>query len=416
MDLYRTDELLLYCLSVVQEESGETRLKELSSSDWDVLIEKSCWHGIAPLLYYRLITFHPSTPVPASALEKLQLVYLQSSARNMHLYQELGKILERLRHDSIQVIALKGVHVAAAVYQNIALRPMEDIDLLVKQTDLLRVQEILVKQGYISSKEESSGFCLGLGSAQVHLPMYRKGDSLVVEIHFNIVGPPFSLQLDVEKLWGRAQMSSLQGIEVLTLCPEDLLIHLCMHFSFHHGFDNGIRPLFDISQTIQHYERELDWEQVLNRSKEWGVVKCIYLALSLANKFAGASIPVQIMKDLDVYNDSFTATALAEELIFTKSTHVAPNIAMLFDNKSLLDRLIHFIRCVFPPKNTMADMHLLVRNPLSVYSLYFFRIKGLLKRHGQTVWRLFLRDREISTYAKFENKRNALKNWLIQRN
>ncbi|MBP1731104.1 MAG: hypothetical protein H6Q55_1533, partial [Deltaproteobacteria bacterium] len=51
MDLYRTDELLLYCLSVVQEESGETRLKELSSSDWDVLIEKSYWYGIAPLFY-----------------------------------------------------------------------------------------------------------------------------------------------------------------------------------------------------------------------------------------------------------------------------------------------------------------------------------------------------------------------------
>jgi hypothetical protein len=190
-----------------------------------------------------------------------------------------------------------------------------------------------------------------------------------------------------------------------------------MHASFQHGFNNGIRQLFDISHTIEHYAEELDWEQLLNRSKEWGVSKCVYLSLFLAKKFAGASIPEQMMKDLDVYNDSFAAIALAEELLFTKSTHVvAPNIAMLFDNKGLLDRLIHFIRCVFPPKNTMADMHLLVRNPFSAYSLYFFRIKGLLKRHGQTAWRLFLRDGEISTYAKFANKRNALKDWLIQRN
>lgn len=416
MELSRNDQLLLYYLSVVQNETDDNRLRELSSSDWDVLIEESHRYGVAPLLYHRLRTSHPDTPIPADMMEKLQLAYLQNSARNMHLYQELGKMLEKLRHDSVPVIALKGVHLATAVYRNIALRPMVDIDLLVKQTDLLKVQEILVEQGYISSKEESGGFCLGLGSAQEHLPACRKEDSLVVEVHFNIVGPPFSLRVDVEKLWVRAQMSSIQGIEVLTLCPEDLLLHLCMHFSFHHAFDNGIRPLFDIAQTIEHYAEQLDWKQVLNRSKEWGVSKCVYLSLFLAKQFAGASIPEQIMKDLDMYNDSFTATALAEELIFTKSTPVAPNIAMLFDDKSLLDRLVHFIRCVFPPKNTMADIHLLARNPLSVYSLYFFRIKGLLKRHGQTAWRLLLRDREMSAYAKFENKRNTLKDWLTQRN
>jgi len=109
-----------------------------------------------------------------------------------------------------------------------------------------------------------------------------------------------------------------RGIEVLTLCPEDLLLHLCVHASFKHAFDNGIMPLFDISTSIEHYEGDLDWEQVLNRGKEWGVSKCVYLSLFLAKRFASASIPEQIMKDLDVYNDSFDAAARAEELIFRK--------------------------------------------------------------------------------------------------
>jgi hypothetical protein len=408
MALSQSDKLLLYCLSAVQDETGDRRLNGLSSSDWDVLFEDSRRHGIASLLYYRLRTFHPRTPIPANVMERLRQIYLQCSCRNMQLYHELGNLMGTLRLDNIPVIALKGVHLATVVYRNVALRPMGDIDLLVKQSDLLRVQEILVKQGYIALKEE-------VGSAQEHLPPYKKKGSFTIEIHFHIVGPPFSLRVDVEKLWARAQMSSIQGIKVLTLCPEDLVPHLCMHASFHHGFDNGIRPLLDISHTIQHYAKEFDWEQLLNRSKEWGVGKCVYLSLFLAKKFAGAPIPEQIMKDLDVYDDSFAAATLAEELIFTKSTSVAPNIAMLFDNKNLLDRLIHFIRCAFPPKNTMADMHLLSRNPLSVYSLYSFRIKGLLKRHGHTAWRLLLRDREVSTYAKFENKRSALKDWLTRR-
>ena len=57
-------------------------------------------------------------------------------------------------------------------------------------------------------------------------------------------------------------------------------------------------------------------------------------------------------------------------------------------------------------------MQPLAGNPLTVYFLYFFRIKGLLKRHRHTVWRLFLHDRELSTLAISTNKRNTLKDWL----
>ena len=122
------------------------------------------------------------------------------------------------------------------------------------------------------------------------------------------------------------------------------------------------------------------------------------------------------MKDLDVYNDSFHATARAEELIFRKALSISPNIVKLFNNDRLLNKLIHFIRCAFPPKNTLANLQPPATKPLSVYFLYFFRIKGLLKRHGQTVWRLLLRDREVSALAIFENKRNTLKDWLTRRN
>ncbi len=409
MDRSRTEERLLSFLRADPGGAGVAGAEVMSSTDWQDLLRTSALHGVTPLLYHRLTTFHTNAPIPAEVIRELRRSYLQNAGRNMGLYHELGKLLGRLRQDDIPVIALKGVHLAAAVYRNIALRPMGDIDLLVKQADLLRVQERLVEQGYIASKEET-------GCARAHLPPYTKKGSLPVEIHFHIVGPPFSLQVDVEKLWVRARMSSIQGIEVLTFRPEDLLLHLCMHVSFHHAFDNGIRPLFDISHTIEHYAEELDWEQLLDRSREWGVSKCVYVSLFLARRFAGAAVPGHIMKDLDEYKDSFHATACAGELIFGKATSIAPNVAQLFNNDRLLKRLIHAVRCTFPPKNTMANTQPPAGNPLSVYFLYFFRIKGLLKRHGRTVWRLFLRDKEMSTFAIFENKRNTLKDWLTRSN
>jgi len=204
MDLSQKDEMLLYCLRVVQEKTGESELKELSSSDWDVLIENSYGYGITSLLYYRLKTFHPGTPIPANVMERLRQVYLQSAGRNTRLYHELGKVFGRLQQHGITVIALKGSHLATVVYQNIALRPMSDIDLLVKQADLLKVQDILVEQGYIASKEET-------GCAQEHLTPYRKKDSIAIEIHFNVVAPPFSDRVDVEKLFARTQTCFIEG-------------------------------------------------------------------------------------------------------------------------------------------------------------------------------------------------------------
>jgi len=323
MALSRIDALLLYCLRVVPDTRDDGELEAPSSSDWENLLEASGQHGVAPLLYHRLRTCHSDIPIPANVMGRLRQAYLENAARNMGLYHQLGKLLKLFRQDNISVIALKGAHLATAVYRDIALRPMGDIDLLVKQNALLRVQEILVEQGYNASTEYT-------GCAQEHLPPYYKKGSLPVEIHFHIVGPPFSLRIDVEKLFARAHMSSIQGIEILTLCPEDLLLHLCMHVSLKHTFNNGIRPLFDISQTIEHYAETLDWEQLLDRSKEWGVSRCVSLPFFFAKKFAGAPIPGQIMKQLDVYHDGFHATEHAEELLFRKATSMEPKVAKLF--------------------------------------------------------------------------------------
>ncbi|HWS14839.1 MAG TPA: nucleotidyltransferase family protein, partial [Candidatus Methylomirabilis sp.] len=213
MERSRTDDLLLAFLRTDPDATGAAGTGELSGTDWEDLLRTSARHGVAPLLYHRLTNFHRSTPVPPEVIRQLRNSYLQNAGRNMRLYHEQAKVLGRLRQDGIPVIALKGLHLAEAVYGNIALRPMGDADLLVKPTDLSRVQDLLVEHGYTASKEDT--FC-----AQEHLPPYRKAGSPSIEIHINIVGPPFSDRVDVGKLFIRAQTCLIGGIEVGILRPE----------------------------------------------------------------------------------------------------------------------------------------------------------------------------------------------------
>lgn len=403
----RIDKLLLHYLCAVPDETHGGRLEALSNHDWDLFMKESFRHGIAPLLYHRLQTFYTDISIPANVIEKLRQAYLGNAARNMALYNRLGRVLKALQDAGVSVIVLKGAHLANVTYRNIALRQMCDVDLLVKQADLSKVHDIMVEQGYVSSKEEI--FC-----DPNHPPPYSKENSPLIEAHFNIIGPPFSHRVDLAKLWARAQKVSVEGIEALALCPEDLLLHLCAHAGFKHGFDGGSRQLLDISYTVEHYASVLNWGEVLKRGKEWGVSKCLYLCLSLTKKFAGAPIPEEIMKKLNIYNDNFDAMTRAEEFLFGEGGPIATNLARLYGDENLRDKLAHFMKYAFPPKNIMANMNLSARNPFAVYFLYFFRIKGLLKRHGKTAWRLLLRDKEMSVFTDVENRRSALKGWLME--
>ena len=62
--------------------------------------------------------------------------------------QQLAEALGAFRDAGIPTIVLKGAYVAEAVYKNIALRPMSDVDILVKKKDLPAVEKILLKLGY----------------------------------------------------------------------------------------------------------------------------------------------------------------------------------------------------------------------------------------------------------------------------
>lgn len=229
MDRSRTDEFLLYCLRVVPNEAGDGRLATLSSTDWDVLIAESARYDLAPLLYHRLRTLHAEIAIPAKVVARLRQLYLQSAGRAMHMYHELGKVLERLRQANIPVIALKGAHLAELVYGNIALRPMGDVDVLVHKDDLIRVEAVLLGMGYASTEchrqvaEDNYDFVYGLPNR-----------ALFVEVHWNFLPSNYRFETDIDGQWERSRHAIIAGVEVSVLCPEDMLLYFCLHASVKH--------------------------------------------------------------------------------------------------------------------------------------------------------------------------------------
>jgi len=71
-----------------------------------------------------------------------------NAARNLILLKHTKDILRVLRQENIPVIVLKGIALVETVYPHIGMREIADIDLLVKEKDLLVISKKLTELNY----------------------------------------------------------------------------------------------------------------------------------------------------------------------------------------------------------------------------------------------------------------------------
>ncbi|HHT9124388.1 MAG TPA: nucleotidyltransferase domain-containing protein [Candidatus Brocadiia bacterium] len=415
MDKKNIDELLLYCLSKETDKAMAERLAQLSPSDWECLIQQSVRHWVAPLLYQRLNALDTATTIPADIAQRLREIYLQCALKNSLLYRELAKVLGTLHDNNIPVIALKGIHLAEVVYGNIALRPMSDVDILVKKSDLTRVEEKLRGAGYalMTYRKYNKAWLEKYNCHFIFTPLIKSGANggrLYLEVHWHVQRPDSPFKLDVDYFFERAQPVTIAGIAVLALSPEDLLLHLCIN-SVKDRFSLGLRAFCDISETIWHYQGRIDWEQLQKRVSQWGARKPVYLIFCLARKLLGAGVPDDVLDALKPDGFDPRVETWAREHIFDK--HESPPITTsnlsLWRLKRFRDKVRFFITRVFPHPKNMEILYSVPANSRRIYLYYPAHLKILLRNHGKSAWRLLRRDKKAMAKAR---RVNNLADWM----
>jgi hypothetical protein len=355
----------------------------LLPSDWNDILDVGHAHGVMPLLHHRLSL--QKLPVPLDVSTRLQEATISTGFRNTKLYHELGQILKQLGTESISVVVLKGGHLAELVYENIGLRPMDDVDLLVHKHDLAKTEEVLLDLGYVHPEESVSA------TSPHHLPPFRKSGSAPLEVHWTI---PLSglFRIDMEEIWRRARSVTIAGGTAYVLDPVDLLLHLCLHASVHHRFGIGVRPLCDIAETLRKYENEVAWGELTQRSNAWGIQTAVYLTLCVVAELLGEPSG-QALEVLKPNGFDSRLIGWAKNQTFCRSrelgerTAISPRMAE-FRAAPLQRKVQLLLRAAFPPTEEVARMyHLPLRSP-RIYFYYPLRLAGLLASRGGAAWRL----------------------------
>jgi len=402
------EKAVLCCLSEKGHHTDDDQLPQLSTSDWDRLLELAACNGITPLVYKALKDLSPATGVPSDVLLKLREIYYESAGLNVLLYRQLTEILVTLLEAGIPVIVLKGACLAEMVYRNIALRPMMDIDLLVRRKDLIIANEKIMGLGYtpsvINTLWEKQHF---------HFVFWPPNSGVTVELHWDIFRQKHSVKnMDIGEIWERSRQAVIGGVPASVLSPEDLLLYVCLHNYYHYRVSTGIKGLCDILEIIRFYGNELDWEELQRRIRRWGVTGPVYFMLYLAVDLLGAAVRDDFLDTLRPHDFDPQMLLSTKEKVFSYPDDLIPEHFKLlyllgpnpFREKAhvLLEAFINLKDC-YLSKEYLAYIYSVPKESSRIYMYYPVFLKDLLFQCGSLTWKYLCGDKQMTDLVKRGN-------------
>jgi|WetSurMetagenome_2_1015567.scaffolds.fasta_scaffold00105_23 hypothetical protein len=400
-----TRELLVLLLKKDDKDVDAEKLSFLSPESWQDLLALSKMQRVTPLLWHRLKKKGLDKVVPDAAVATLREASRRNTLRNLRLNGELRLLLTALSAENIPLIMLKGIALSNTVYETIGLREMNDIDVLARTEHLMRIADILMDMGYKSYKSHTV-------QSEHHLPCLIKKGHAGFEIHWNLIEPGEHYNMDTHGFWERSAPIQISGCRTLTLSPEDMLLHICLHTSYQHAFTFGLRPFCDIAEIIDYFTP--DWQIILDRACDQGWQRGLYLGLRLAVELAGAAVPGYILEKLRTDDMSGAILETARAQIFTDNilaASIPASMAQLMKNRSLSGKIKIFRQRVFLSKVLIADIYSVPINSIMIYSCYLRRFYDLVRRHWRTFKKIRGNDPALKSIVE---RKHLIANWLAQ--
>lgn len=401
--------LLIDCLKKDTQRIDPAGFAALTPERWQNLLALAAGHRITPLLWHRLKQKGLDKIVPEAVAASLKEASRRNTMNNLRLSRELHLLLSTLEAENIPVIPLKGIVLANTVYENISLREMNDIDVLVRPEHLERIASSLIKMGYPPIQTLSVNFTM---QTKHHLPCFIKKGRAKIEVHWNITHPNKSYSIDPQGLWERAMPVKIAGCRTMMFSPEDMLLHICLHTSYLHPFNFGLRPFCDIAEIIDHFGSDLDWGMVVDRACGQGWQRGVYLAMQLAVDLAGASVPRDVLEGLQPANASKIILQTVTAQIFTDK-YVAAGMSKPFveflKNRRLIDKIKIIWQRVFMPRVWISNTYSVPMDSPRIYLCYLRRFNDLLRHHQSTFNKFQHNDEEVTSLLE---RTNLIANWM----
>jgi hypothetical protein len=374
---------LLACCARTRIDSARTKkIAALLNGnlDWGYVLDQAQENSVTPLLGRRLQAL-PAGAIPPPVLERLKDACRANTIRCLFLTAELTKIFDLLRSRGIQAIAYKGPALAMQAYGDMTLRQFEDIDIIVRQSDLPKANEVMLGLGYRPRFDwiVSSGIPSSVIPGEYNYRDEKR--RIMVELHTELTLRHFPEVPDLEDFSKRLTFVKLNERKIPTFSVEDTLIVLSFHGT--KDFWERFSWIADISELIQRYPN-LDWSVTVERAKVLQAERMLHVALLLAINLIDTPLPDEILLRLKADR---TANDLASEVWagLMRRSYISLNAKGRFNFRrrmlpGTLDGWRYAIRLSVVPAEEDYEM---IRLPAVLSPLYLaLRPLRLLRKYG----------------------------------
>lgn len=278
----KENQLILDLLRFSLDKKLKTKIKSSLKKelDWNYILQTSRRQlGVSPILYKTLKSINFKKKI----IKEFENDYNWIYKRNMLFYKELRKILKVFEKEKIDVILLKGIYLAKYVYKDIGLRPMGDIDLLVKKKQVNKTREVLKKLNF------------DYKGATAHHDRYTNKKGINIEIHFEIDRQrPDLSDIDPANFFKDVQSNILNR--------EYNLVYLCIHQNKHLkcGAGLNLKWLFDIAFLTK--EENINFYKFRKLTKRMDMNNNVYFVFLLYKKILDPDFNLKNINQPSVIN------------------------------------------------------------------------------------------------------------------
>lgn len=307
--------------------------------DWALLVEKAAAEGMSGLLASELLRLARVYDL-ALPLEPLTQALHGIFACNGALFAALAALRQALRQRSLQAILLKGGALIETVYSGRAgLRPLSDLDLLIKAADFGAIVEVLRQQGFHPLSPSSTFFMNG---------------SAAIDLHTELIGAArirrraLAFRCDAEALWREAIPLDPHDATLLTLSPTHQFLHLAVH-----GLKHSFARLFwfvDMGLVLPR----VAWEEMLGWAEDSGALRALAYALGGLQALMGIELPADVLARLPRLNR--LERAFLHRVVRRQEMQTLGEVMVAFSIPGVMGKLSYLLEFGFPRHEVLADV------------------------------------------------------------
>jgi len=216
-------------------------------------------------IFYNML--HPET-IPAEIMENWRQLKMRILFTQIKALRATCKFFSMLEDAKIQALSMRGIVLANTIYYSPDMRPMRDVDILIRPADVERSLRVLRTSGFEPYRRCRTQYLYSI-------------DDIKFEVHWSLLtAKRYRLKLDTDKMLESRKKIETQEGNLYSLSDENEFLCLMLHAFIHHDL-YVILSLVDIGLFMT--QTNIDFGSFAAWGRDSHLTRMLHFSLAYVN-------------------------------------------------------------------------------------------------------------------------------------